>query len=140
MTARVDYLLKSRNRCVIAYTSDGTGGDANFFVGPSAFNSTATNPSNEYPIATTGLTFTSAALSRVVASCNGTTGYLEFTFSGSTPYLGFVIPYQSYHDKNFERFTIPNLAAGSTGMAQIKNTLGGGATASVIMEFVTRHV
>lgn len=141
MTARIDYLSKTKNRCVIAYSSDGAGGNVTFDVGPSAFGASFTQVGAEnYPVATTGLTYTSAALSRVVASCGGAAGNIEFSFAGTTPYYAFMIPYQSFQDKNLERFTIPNLAAGSTGMATIKNNLSGGATANIVMEFVTRHV
>ena len=141
MTARIDYLSRTKNRCVVSYTCDGAGGNMSFDVGPSAFGSNFTQVGYEnYPVATTGLTYTSAALSRVVASCGGAGGNIEFSFSGATSYVGFLIPYQSFQDKNLERFTIPNLSQGSTGMAQIKNNLTGGQTASIVMEFVTRHV
>lgn len=34
MTARLDYLVKSKNRCVVAYSSDGGGGNITFDVNP----------------------------------------------------------------------------------------------------------
>lgn len=141
MTARIDYLVKTKNRCVVAYSSDGAGGNMSFDVGPSAFGSLLTAVGNEnYPVATTGLTNSSAAISRVVGSCGGTGGSLEFVFNGTTPYTAFMVPYQSFQDKNLERFTIPNLSSGSTGTATIRNNLAGGATANIIIEFVSRHV
>ena len=141
MTARLDYLVKSKNRCVVAYSSDGAGGNITFDVGPSAFGSLFTPVGNEsYSVATTGLTFTSAAIARVVGSAGGVAGSIEIAFQGSTNYQAFQFPYGSSVDNNFERFTIPNLAAGSTGMATITNRLSGGATASFAIEFVTRHV
>ena len=141
MTARLDYLVKSKNRCVVAYSSDGAGGNITFDVGPSAFGSLFTPVGNEsYPVSTTGLTFTSAAIARVVGSAGGNAGTVEIAFQGSSNYQAFQLPFASSIDSNFERFTIPNLAAGSTGMATITNRLGGGATASFAIEFVTRHV
>jgi len=140
MVARIDYLVKSKNRCVVAYSSDGGGGNITFDIGPSAFGSLLPNPSNEYPQSTTGLTFTSAALSRVTSSAGGNGGTIEIAFQGSTNYQAYQVPYASATEINFERFTIPNLAVGSTGMATITNRLSGGATASVILEFVNRFV
>lgn len=140
MTARLDYLVKSKNRFVVAYSSDSSGGDITFDVGPSAFGSNLPNPTNEYPFSTTGLTHVSAALSRVIGSAGGTNGSIEIAFQGSTNYQMYQFPAASTVDANFERFTIPNYAAGSTGMATIKNKLGGGMTASIILEFVNRHV
>jgi len=140
MTARIDYLVKSKNRFVVAYSSDGGGGNVSFDVGPSAFGSNLVNQSNEYPVATVGLTFTSAALSRVTGTAGGNGGNIEIAFAGSTPYQIFQFPSGSAIETNFERFTIPNYASGSTGMATITNKLGGGQTASIILEFVNRHV
>jgi hypothetical protein len=140
MTARLDYLVKSKNRFVVAYSSDGAGGNVTFDVGPSAFGSNLPNPSNEYPTATTGLTYTSAALSRVTGTAGGNGGNVEIAFQGSTNYQIFQFPFASAIETNFERFTVPNYAAGSTGMATITNKLGGGQTASIILEFVNRHV
>lgn len=138
MTARLDYLVKSKNRCVVAYSSDAAGGNVEFNIGPTAFCANVTEFTGEF--ATKGLTFTSAAVARVVGSAGGNAGTIEVAFAGSSPYQAFQIPFASTIDSNFERFTIPNLAAGSTGMATITNRLGGGATASFIIEFVTRHV
>lgn len=138
MTARLDYLVKSKNRCVVAYSSDGAGGNVEFNIGPTAFCANVTEFTGEF--ATKGLTFTSAAVARVVGSAGGNAGTIELAFAGSSAYQAFQIPFASTIDSNFERFTIPNLAAGSTGMATITNRLGGGATASFIIEFVTRHV
>jgi hypothetical protein len=138
MTARLDYLVKSKNRCVVAYSSDGAGGNVEFNIGPTAFCSNITEFTGEF--ATKGLTFTSAAMARVVGSAGGNAGTIEISFAGTTPYQAFQVPYASTIDSNFERFTIPNLAAGSTGMATITNRLSGGATASFAIEFVTRHV
>jgi hypothetical protein len=140
MVARLDYLVKTRNRFVVAYSSDGGGGNVSFDVGPSAFGSNLPNPANEYPVSTTGLTFTSAAISRVVGSAGGGGGNIEIAFAGSTPYQAYQLPFASAIDGNFEKFTIPNLASGSTGMATITNRLSSGATASFIIEFVSRHV
>lgn len=138
MTARLDYLVKSKNRCVIAYSSDGGGGNVNFDIGPSAFCSNITEFTGEF--ATKGLTFTSACLSRVIGSAGGNSGTVEIAFAGSTPYQAFQVPFSSVVDANFERFTIQNLSTGSTGWATITNRLSSGATASIFMEFVTRHV
>lgn len=138
MTARLDYLVKSKNRCVVAYSSDGGGGNVAFDIGPSAFCANVTEYTSEF--ATKGLTFTSACLSRVQGSAGGNSGTVEFAFAGSTPYQAFQLPFSSTTESNFERATIPNLAQGSTGMATITNRLAGGATATVLFEFVTRHV
>jgi hypothetical protein len=127
MTARLDYLVKSKNRCVVAYSSDGGGGNVNFDIGPSAFCSNITD-------------FTSACLSRVIGSAGGNGGTVEIAFAGSAPHQAFQVPFASVVDANFERFTIQNLSTGSTGMATITNRLSSGATASIVMEFVTRHV
>lgn len=138
MTARLDYLVKSKNRCVVAYSSDGGGGNVTFDIGPSAFCSNITEFTGEF--ATKGLTFTSACLARVQGSAGGNAGTIEIAFQGSTNYQAFQIPFASATEANFERATIPNFSTGSTGMATITNRLGGGATATVLMEFVTRHV
>lgn len=138
MTARVDYLVSTKNRCVVAYSSDGGGGNLNFFIGPSAFGATPNITDTTY--ATKGLTFTSAALSRVVGSAGGAGGSVTISFAGATAYPVFVFPYASSVDNNFERITLPNLSQGSTGMVSIVNTLVSGATANIMMEFVTRHV
>ena len=136
MTARLDYLVKSKNRCVVAYNSDGGGGNISFDVGPSAFGSLISDTT----FATTGLGLTSAAVSRIVGSAGGTNGTIEIAFAGTSAYQIYQIPAASSFDNNFERFTLPNYSTGSTGMATIKNNLGGGATASFVIEFVTRHV
>lgn len=139
MTARLDYLVKSKNRCVVMYSCDGAGGNLSFEIGPTAFCSNITEFTGEF--ATKGLTFTSAALSRVSGSAGGNGGNIELTFRGSsTHYQAFQLPAGSIADISFERATIPNFATGSTGMAIITNNLGGGQTASVMFEFVTRHV
>lgn len=140
MTARLDYLVKNKSRFVVSYSSDNGGGDVTFDVGPSAFGANLANPSNEYPFATVGLTFTSAALSRVVGSAGGAGGNIEIAFQGSTNYQAYQLPFASSIDGNFEKFTIPNFSVGSTGMATIKNRLSGGQTASFVLEFVNRHV
>jgi hypothetical protein len=136
MVARLDYLSKTKNRVVALYSSDGAGGGATFDVGPNAFGATGIDPI----YATTGLTFSSAALSRVVGSCGGSNGNIELQFYGTTNYNAFVIPFSTVCDVNLERITIPNYAAGTTGLFVINNKLGGGATASVMLEFVTRQV
>ena len=138
MTARLDYLVKSKNRCVVAYSSDGGGGNVVFDIGPSAFCANVTEYTGEF--ATKGLTFTSACLSRVQGSAGGNAGTIEIAFQGATNYQAYQIPFASVVEANFERSTIPNFSAGSTGMATITNRLGGGATATVMIEFVTRHV
>ena len=139
MTARLDYLVKSRNRCVILYSSDAGGGNIQFDIGPTAFCSNITEFTGEF--ATKGLTFSSAALSRVSGSAGGNGGNIELTFRGSsTHYQAFQLPSGSIADISFERATIPNFATGSTGMAIITNNLQAGQTASVMFEFVTRHV
>lgn len=138
MTARLDYIVRSKNRCVVAYSSDGGGGNITFDIGPSAFCSNITEFTGEF--ATKGLTFTSACLSRVQGSAGGNAGSIEVAFQGSTNYQAYQIPYATTVDANFERATIQNFSAGSTGMATITNRLGGGATATVMLEFVTRHV
>lgn len=139
MTARLDYLVKSRNRCVVMYSCDGAGGNLSFEIGPTAFCSNITEFTGEF--ATKGLTFTSAALSRVSGSAGGNGGNIELTFRGSsTHYQAFQLPAGSIADISFERATIPNFATGSTGMAIITNNLQAGQTASVMFEFVTRHV
>lgn len=138
MTARLDYLVKSKNRCVVAYSSDGGGGNVTFDIEPSAFCANVTEYTGEF--ATKGLTFTSACLSRVQGSAGGNAGTIEIAFQGATNYQAYQIPFASSVDVNFERSTVQNFSTGSTGMATITNRLGGGATATVMIEFVTRHV
>ena len=138
MTARLDYLVKSRNRCVVMYSCDGGGGNIQFDIGPTAFCSNITEFTGEF--ATKGLTFSSASLSRVSGSAGGNGGNIELTFRGTTSYQAFQLPAGSIADISFERATVPNFSAGSTGQALITNNLGGGQTASVMFEFVTRHV
>ena len=138
MTARLDYLVKSRNRCVVMYSCDGGGGNIQFDIGPTAFCSNITEFTGEF--ATKGLTFSSASLSRVSGSAGGNSGSIELAFRGSSHFQSFQLPAGSIADISFERATVPNFSAGSTGQALITNNLGGGQTASVMFEFVTRHV
>jgi len=138
MTARLDYLVKSRNRCVILYSSNGGGGNIQFDIGPTAFCSNITEFTGEF--ATKGLTFSSASLSRVSGSAGGNGGNIELAFRGSSHFQAFQLPAGSIADISFERATVPNFSAGSTGQALITNNLSGGQTASVMFEFVTRHV
>ena len=138
MTARLDYLVKSRNRCVVMYSCDGGGGNVQFDIGPTAFCSNITEFTGEF--ATKGLTFSSASLSRVSGSAGGNSGSIELAFRGSSHFQAFQLPAGSIADISFERATVPNFSAGSTGQALITNNLGGGQTASVVFEFVTRHV
>ena len=138
MTARLDYLVKSRNRCVVMYSCDGAGGNLSFDIGPTAFCSNITEFTGEF--ATKGLTFSSASLSRVSGSAGGNSGNIELAFRGSAHFQAFQLPAASIADISFERATVPNFSSGSTGQALITNNLSGGATASVMFEFVTRHV
>lgn len=138
MTARLDYLVKSRNRCVILYSSNGSGGNIQFDIGPTAFCSNITEFTGEF--ATKGLTFASAALSRVSGSAGGNGGCIELAFRGATHYQAFQLPAGSIADISFERATVPNYSIGSTGMALITNNLSGGQTASIMFEFVTHHL
>lgn len=137
MTARTDQLVNTKNRIVVMYNTSATGGNSTFSVGPSVFGPT----SGEF--ATSGLTFNSAALSRIVWGCDGSAGNIEIKFTGTTAaFTAFIIPAGSVGDVNLEKLTIPNLSSGSTGMASITNTLSPATNmaATVIMEFVTRHV
>jgi len=137
MTARTDQLVNTKNRIVVMYNASATGGNSTFSVGPSVFGPT----SGEF--ATSGLTFNSAALSRIAWGCDGVTGTIEIKFTGLTAFTAFTIPAGSAGDVNLEKLTIPNLSYGSTGMASVTNTIGpstNNMSATVIMEFVTRHV
>jgi len=136
MTARTDQLVNTKNRIVVMYNTSATGGDSTFGVGPSVFGPT----SGEF--ATSGLTYNSAALSRIAWGCGGTTGTIEIKFTGGTAFTAFIIPAGSAGDINLEKLTIPNLSYGSTGMASVTNTISPSTNmaATVIMEFVTRHV
>ena len=136
MTARTDQLVNTKNRIVVMYNTSATGGNSTFSVGPSVFGPT----SGEF--ATSGLTYNSAALSRIAWGCDGSAGNIEIKFTGATAFTAFVIPAGSAGDLNLEKLTIPNLSYGSTGMASVTNSLSPSTNmaATVIMEFVTRHV
>ena len=132
MASRIDYISRTRNQVIVKYTSDGGGSDLTVFLGPTAFGA-ATGPD-----AVTGLTYSSAALSRI------TYGILDLTptntskgcviiFGGSANYTAFAVP-TGAGQFDFERFTINNLAEGSTGMVTFTNP---GVTSTVIATFVT---
>lgn len=128
MAPRIDYISQTRNQVVVKYTSDGAGADSTIFLGPTAFGA-ATGPD-----AVTGLTYTSAALSRVTYGVNDpATKGCAIIFGGSTNYTAFVVP-TGAGQLDFERFTINNLATGSTGMVTFTNP---GVTSTVVAVFVT---
>lgn len=130
MAPRIDYISQTRNQVVVKYTSDGAGADSTIFLGPTAFGA-ATGPD-----AVTGLTYSSAALKKVLYGVydSGVTGKgCSIIFNGSTNYVAFAVP-RGAGQLDFERFTINNLAVGSTGMVTFTNP---GVTATVIAAFVT---
>lgn len=135
MAAQVDYISKTKNRVVVKYTSDNSGGDVNFNIGPSAFG-----PTNG-DFATSGLTYTSASLSRIYYSTGGTGGYVALNFVGSSINQSiWIVPSDDSGEINFERMTIPNGSTGGTGYAQFDNNLTNTKEAVIIAEFVTHHV
>jgi len=132
MASRIDYISRTRNQVVVKYTSDGGGSDLAIFLGPTAFGA-ATGPD-----AVTGLTYTSAALSKVTYGVNDPGSASKgcvIIFGGSPNYTAFVVP-TGAGQLDFERFTINNLAVGSTGMVTFTNP---GVTSTVIATFVTHQ-
>ena len=132
MASRIDYISRTRNQVVVKYTSDAAGSDLAIFLGPTAFGA-ATGPD-----AVTGLSLTSAALSRVTYGVNDPGSASKgcvIIFGGSTNYTAFVVP-TGAGQLDFERFTINNLAVGSTGMVTFTNP---GVTSTVIATFVTHQ-
>jgi hypothetical protein len=135
MAAQVDYISKTKNRVVVKYTSGITGGDVNFNIGPSVFG-----PTNG-DFATSGLTYTSASLSRIYYSTGGTGGHVALNFVGSPSNQSvWIIPSENSGEINFERMTISNTSTGGTGYAQFDNNLTNEKDAVIIAEFVTHHV
>jgi hypothetical protein len=104
-------------------------------------DSTIFGPTSWGDYRTTGLTHTSAAISRIVWGCAGVTGSVDLVFLGATGFTAFSMPAGVAGDLNLERMTIPNLAQGATGLVAIQNNLAGVSSknASVLVEFVTRH-
>lgn len=137
MGSRLEYLVRSKNRVVVHFNADTAGGGATFGMDPTIFGPTAWG---EYT--TTGLTYNSASISRVVWGVAGVTGSVDLVFLGSTGFTAFSIPAGGAGDINLERITIPNLAAGATGLFAIQNNLAGASSknATVMIEFVTRNV
>ena len=136
MANLINYLVKSKNRVVVMYQGD-TAGTTYFDMGPTAFGAGW----GDVDFQTKGLTYTSACISRIVAAVAGAGGNIDIGFYGSgTSTRAFTLPWGNITDVNLERMTIPNYSTGSTGLVSITNNLAGGATASVVIEFVTRHV
>jgi len=137
MGSRLEYLVRSKNRVVVHFNADTAGGGATFGMDPTIFGPTAWG---EYT--TTGLTYNSAAISRIVWGTGGVTGTVDLVFLGATGFTAYNIPAGGAGDLNLERMTIPNLAAGATGLFAIQNNLAGAAAknATVMLEFVTRNV
>lgn len=132
----INYLVKSKNRAVVMYQGDTTG-ITYFDIGPTAFGAGW----GDAEFQTKGLTYTSACISRIVAGVAGGGGNIDIGFYGSgSSTRAFTLPWGNIADVNLERMTIPNYSTGSTGLVSISNNLSGGATASVMIEFVTRHV
>lgn len=137
MGSRLEYLVRSKNRVVVHFNADTAGGGATFGMDPTIFGPTAWGD-----FTTTGLTYNSASISRVVWGVAGVTGSVDLVFLGSTGFTAFSIPAGGAGDINLERITIPNLAAGATGLFAIQNNLAGASSknATVMIEFVTRNV
>jgi len=135
MGSRLEYLVRSKNRVVVHYGADTSGGGATFPMDHTVFGPTAWG---EYT--TTGLTNNSAAISRMVYGCAGTTGDIGLVFAGATGFTAFTIPAGAAGDINLERMTIPNMAFSSTGLFAIQNNISGAnKSATVMIEFVTTH-
>lgn len=137
MGSRLEYLVRSKNRVVVHFNADTAGGGATFGMDSTIFGPTAWGD-----FTTTGLTYNSASISRVVWGVAGVTGSVDLVFLGSTGFTAFSIPAGGAGDINLERITIPNLAAGATGLFAIQNNLAGASSknATVMIEFVTRNV
>ena len=134
MTAQVDYISQTKNRLVVKYTSGVTGGDVNFSVGPNVFGPTG----GEF--ATRGLTYTSAALSRIYYAIGGTSGHVAINYvAGSGLETAWILPADSTGEINLERMTVPNSTTGGTGYAQFDNNLSAEKHAVILAEFVTQH-
>ena len=102
MASRIDYISRTRNQVIVKYTSDGGGSDLTVFLGPTAFGA-ATGPD-----AVTGLTYSSAALSKVTYGvADPATKGCAIIFNGSPNYTAFVVP-TGAGQLDFERFTINN--------------------------------
>ena len=134
MANSFNYLVQTRNRCVVGVYGD-TVGTISFGITNSAFDTTLFNDAR--------ITNSSASLSRIAYGISAGAPVL-LGFGGTAPAAAaqgvtatvFALP-QGTNEINFERFTVPNpvVATGAAGtfFVTVPNT---GASVNVYLEFV----
>lgn len=126
MANSFNYLVKTRNRCVVGVYGDTAGG-ITFGITGSAFTQPGGYPDFNDP----NINNSSATLSRVHYGLSG--GPCLLQFGGSVTGTGYVL-IQGTNEVNFDRMTVPNNALTASGIFNV--TVPSSTLVTAYLEFV----